>query len=122
MHFRHTATTVMKAHPLALLCFMAMPRWFNDLVGVDMQLNPKPFNFFTQLAREVIQQRKANRTRHRDLLQFLIDSTVDESDIEKLNYGQMTADTETDCKCSFSKILIFYYLDILAGPQTCCTC
>ena len=105
--FVKNALEVMRVNPLALLCFIAMPRWFNDLVGVHVQVAPKPFSFFSQLAREMIQQRKASGTRRLDLLQFLMDTAVDEAEIERFNYDQLTINTETDGKLCF--VYNFFY-------------
>ncbi len=105
--FVSNALEVMKVNPLALVCFISMPRWFNDLVGVRIHVNPTPLNFFIKLAKEVIQQRKASGTRRLDLLKFLMDSAVDEAEIDRFNYDQLTTNTETDGK--FCCVYILFY-------------
>lgn len=93
------ACSLMNVNPLAVLCFISMPLWFNNLVGVRIHVNPKPVDFFMSLARELIKQRKASGTRRLDLLQFLMDTAVNQDEIDKLNYNQLTANTEVDSKC-----------------------
>ncbi len=81
-------------NPLPVLSFLAMPRWFNDLIGVKLPIDPKSFEFFVDLTTEVLKQRKSGGSAGRkgDLVQLLIESYAYDAEIaDDGNYDQLTA-------------------------------
>lgn len=71
-----------------------MPRWFNDLIGVKLPIDPKSFEFFVDLTTEVLKQRKSGGSAGRkgDLVQLLIESYAYDAEIaDDGNYDQLTA-------------------------------
>jgi len=69
-------------------------KYFTSLtVGFE----PQHFNFFRDLGKSVVQQRKANNAQKRnDLVQLLVDAYVSESDLKNSDYNKLTADFEGD--------------------------
>lgn len=76
-----------------LLSFFAMPKRFNRWVGAELGFNMKPFNFFVDLSRAILAQRKAENGKvHRtDLVQLMTDAFVYEDELQKTNYDKLTA-------------------------------
>lgn len=76
-----------------LLSFFAMPKSFNRWVGAELGFNMKPFNFFVDLSRAILAQRKAEngKVRRTDLVQLMTDAFVYEDELQKTNYDKLTA-------------------------------
>ncbi|XP_017491557.1 PREDICTED: cytochrome P450 3A19-like [Rhagoletis zephyria] len=70
----------------------------NNSIGFDDRI----FNFFINLAKEIVKQRKADKsggkaaTKRNDLVQLLMDAYVYESDLKDNNYEKLTASADHD--------------------------
>lgn len=77
------------------LAFFTLPKKVNKWIGNDIALDMNLFNFFIDLSREVIRQRKEGvvKKSHKqtDLVQLLIDAFVYEDDLKDGNYDKLTA-------------------------------
>lgn len=82
---------LMQFSPLRLLSIVFLPSWFLRLMGIETMFPPEPFNFFANLSRHIVKQRKSEHSKPKhDLVQLLIDASVDQKDIENTNYKTMT--------------------------------
>lgn len=79
------------------LAQMIFPRSVNRLFGNTVPVSPGPFNFFIDLSREIVRQRKAvsvnqkqQANKRNDLVQLLIDAFAYEE--EATDYQKMTAE------------------------------
>ena len=76
------------------LAQMIFPRSVNRLFGNTVPVSPGPFNFFIDLSREIVRQRKASlntkQVKRNDLVQLLIDAFAYEE--EATDYQKMTAE------------------------------
>ena len=82
-----------------VLCFLVLPRRLNDLLGVRFQFTDKYFDFFADLTREIVKQRRSNVTqqkRHTDLVQLLIDAFVFEDELKNINFNKLAAHMDAD--------------------------
>lgn len=76
-----------------------MPDAFNRFIGNSIGLSDKRFNFFRDLSRAILKQRKEeakglskkNRT---DIVQLMIDAFVYEDSLKDTNYQKLTASEE----------------------------
>jgi len=67
-----------------------------------MGFKPEHFNFFRDLGRQVVKQRKENKLKRNDLIQLLVDANVTEHELKDGDYNKLTADFEGDGKCVIS--------------------
>lgn len=54
------------------------------------------FDFFRQLAKQVVKQRREGNVKRNDFVQLLMDACVDENDLKKSSYEHLTASNEKD--------------------------
>ena len=79
------------------LAVFMLPQSFNRLIGNSVGFNDKHFNFFRDISRAVIKQRKqlGNGTAKRnDLVQLMMDAFVYENELQDTNYNKLTASAE----------------------------
>ena len=75
------------------LLILLLPKFMRDLLGLDSFFADKPFKFFIEVAKHIVEQRKSGAMGPRnDLVQLLMDARVDQKDIEEMNYEKMTVD------------------------------
>lgn len=81
------------SNPLSVLSYLSMPRWFNDFIGVTLPIPAKPFEFFVDLTKEVLKQRKAGgHSGKSDLVQLFIESYAYDTEVaDDGNYDHLTA-------------------------------
>ena len=85
--------------PFKLIGLLAFPRWLNNLMGIYYGFRDEYFNFFANLTRTIVQQRKQQKSPVRnDLVQLLIDAFVYENELENTSYKKLAADMDQDGK------------------------
>lgn len=99
-----------KTNPLKVLSMLIMPKCFNNFFNLRIVFPEKNFNFFRDLAKTVIRERKEgnkNQTKRNDLVQLLVDSYVYESDLKEENenraYEKLAASMEVEGQLWFFK-------------------
>lgn len=73
-----------------------LPKKFNQLIGNTSRSDPRSTQFFIDLSREIVRQRKSqmhdkNFKKPNDLVQLLVEAFVYEEDLKKINYDHLTA-------------------------------
>ena len=78
---------------LQMICAVAMPKWFNKLVGVHHMANVQSTEFMTGLVKEMIRKRKVQEhssqeaKKRPDLMQLLLDAEVSKEMIDSVGHG-----------------------------------
>ena len=60
------------------------------LLNIKSFQSPKPFEFFVDLAKEIVRQRKATKSKRNDLVQLMMDAYVDEKDLNNTDYQHLS--------------------------------
>lgn len=87
------ATALFRFEPLKVMASLILPRRLNTLLGIKSPLPDGPTEFYIQLCRQMVQQRKNSQSKRNDFIQMLMDSFVYESDLTGQNYDKLTATT-----------------------------
>lgn len=85
-------------NPFRAMCFFGAPRWFNDLIGVHFAFSPKYFDYFANLTRTIVQERRKTNTKRNDLVQLLMDAYVYENDLHNTSFDSLTANIDKEGK------------------------
>ncbi|KAH9387714.1 hypothetical protein TYRP_008908 [Tyrophagus putrescentiae] len=75
------------------ILIILLPDFLLRLIGLNSFFPREPFEFFINMAKHIVQQRKEEEkggTRKNDLVQLLIDARVDQKALEEMNYQKMT--------------------------------
>lgn len=89
------ATKIINVSAFQLVAMYAFPLWLNNLVGVHHDLNHEASEYFFDLCRQIVKQRRANPSfRRNDIVQILLESSVSLEDIEKSGYDKLAASAE----------------------------
>ncbi|KAH9405750.1 Cytochrome P450 3A4, partial [Tyrophagus putrescentiae] len=70
------------------------PRWMLNILGIRTFFDEAPLEFFGNLTREMLKQRKESKVKRNDFIQLLLDSEVDEQQINSVNYDKLTIDND----------------------------
>lgn len=82
--------------PLKLVAALAFPRFLNNLLGIRFFFNDESALFFLDIAKKLIKERKEKGGEGRkDLLQLLINASVDEIELEQ-SYDKLTVNIDED--------------------------
>ncbi|KAJ6223022.1 hypothetical protein RDWZM_001567 [Blomia tropicalis] len=96
--FVEHGTELMDFKAWRILAFFALPikvnRWLDNSLG----FSDWRFNFFVNLSRTIIHQRKNGKNKRNDLIQLLMDSFVYENQLKGNNYESLTASADHDMK------------------------
>lgn len=63
-----------------------------------MGFTEKAFDYFANLTRSILKNRKETNVKRGDLVQLLMDAFVYEADLKNATYDNLTVDTEKDGK------------------------
>src|SRR5699024_4534916 len=76
-----------------LVSFFAMPKQFNKLVGAELGLSMKSFNFFVNLSKSIIAKRReeGGKVKRNDLVQLMMDAFEYEDELNGDQYDNLTA-------------------------------
>lgn len=75
-----------------VIAFYSLPQMVNKWLGNTIGMDDRAFDFFTNVSKEIIKQRRAGDGKKRnDLVQLLIDAFVYESDLKTKNYEKLAA-------------------------------
>ena len=78
--------------PFRLAAILLFPRPVLDSLNIKTLGNPASFEFFHQLTREIIRQRKSSKASPKnDLVQLMIDAEVDENNLSSIDFDNLTA-------------------------------
>lgn len=75
-----------------------LPLWWNNLIGVRSQFDPEHFDFFGNLVKEIVKQRKTTQRRGNDFVQLLMDAYASDKELKEVNFDKLTADMDIDGK------------------------
>ncbi len=75
-----------------------MPMWFNNLLGIRSQFDPEHFDFFGNLVKEIVKQRKSGQKRGNDFVQLLMDAYATDNELKEVNFEKLIADMDKDGK------------------------
>ena len=86
------------------ISYYSMPKWFNQLVGVSHFFRPSSLNYFENLSKELLRQRKEAAkevvTKKRtDFLDILVNASADEAALKNTSWDELTADMDKDGMC-----------------------
>lgn len=91
----HNATKIIDITACRLVALYSFPLWLNNLLGVKHDCNYEATDYFINLCRQIVKQRRANPTSRRDdIVQLLIDGSVSLEEIEKSGYDKLTASAD----------------------------
>lgn len=91
---------------LRILLFIMVPMFIRKRLGLTLGFEPEHFNFFRDLAKQVIKQRKESNYKGKDFVQLLMDANVSEEDLKKLSYDELTASAEKEGKFLIINVFI----------------
>ena len=81
--------------PIRSAAILILPRKILKFLKIEHFFTPKIFQFFIDLTRHVVDQRKSGQTSKRnDLVQLLMDASVDQKDLDQMNYDKMIVSDE----------------------------
>lgn len=98
--FVKNATNLVDFAVWRILSFFVLPNSINRMMNNSIGFDDRIFNFFINLAKEIVKQRKADKssgktaTKRNDLVQLLMDAYVYESDLKDNNYEKLTASAD----------------------------
>src|SRR5699024_10359564 len=88
-----------------ILGLIFLPRFLLNLLDIRTFLDPESFNFFIDLTKHIVKDRKENPEKfvgRNDLVQLLLDASVEEKEIAAKNYENLTVDADKGLfKCYF---------------------
>ena len=93
-----------------LLAVFLFPTFLLKLLNIQTATDQKSFEFFVNLAKEIVRQRKIQKSKRNDLVQLMMDAYVDEKDLNNTDYQHLSA-TMNDGNTHFCNHLV--YFDIL---------
>ena len=74
-----------------ILAIILLPKTLLKLLNIRTANNPRVLDFFINLAKEIVRQRKTKKSKHNDLVQLMMDAYVDEKDLNKADYQHLSA-------------------------------
>lgn len=83
---------------LRSIAILMLPSWALKFLNIKSLFLEGPFQFFVDVSQHILEQRRsAGSSGHRhDLVQLLMDATVDQRDLEQVNYERMTVGDEEE--------------------------
>lgn len=81
-------------NPARALAIIFSPEWVLNLLGVKTFLDPTALQWFIDLSKEMVSKRVKSGQKRADLIQLLLDAKVEESELKKVDYEQLTADAD----------------------------
>ena len=80
-------------NPLRGAATFLLPSTLLKLLGIDTFFPPKVFQFFIDVSRHIVSQRKSGQTGKRnDLVQLLMDASIEQKELDQMNYNNMIVD------------------------------
>lgn len=94
--FVKNATNLVDFAVWRIISFFVLPTTINKLLNNSIGFDDRIFNFFINLAKEIVKQRKSGKqsAKRNDLVQLLMDAYVYESDLKGDNYEKLTASVD----------------------------
>lgn len=94
--FVKNATNLVDFAVWRIISFFVLPNKINHLLNNSVGFDDRIFNFFINLAKEIVKQRKTGgqSVKRNDLVQLLMDAYVYESDLKGDNYEKLTASAD----------------------------
>ena len=82
-------------NPIRAISVFMLPKRILKFIGIEHFFSPKIFQFFIDLTRHVVAERKSGQTNKRnDLVQLMMDASVDQKDLDAMNYEKMIVSDE----------------------------
>lgn len=78
-------------NPLKIASILALPRPILDFLGFTVPFPEGSINFFINLTRQIVLERKKNNVKRNDLIQLMIDTYALEFDGDKDDYSHLMA-------------------------------
>ncbi|XP_017479440.1 PREDICTED: cytochrome P450 3A41-like [Rhagoletis zephyria] len=94
---------VITGFTIDVIAIFLMPMWFNNLLGIRSQFDPEHFDFFGNLVKEIVKQRKSGQKRGNDFVQLLMDAYATDNELKELNFEKLIADMDKDENTSFNE-------------------
>lgn len=92
--FVHFGQKLFWVNPFRAMAIIFLPEWILGLLNVQTFIDPTAMQWFSDLAREMVNKRKQSGEKRPDLVQLLLDAKVEESELAKVNFDQLTADAD----------------------------
>ncbi|KAH9394090.1 Cytochrome P450 3A4 [Tyrophagus putrescentiae] len=81
-------------NPARALAIIFSPEWALNLLNVKSFLDPTALQWFIDLSKEMVGKRVSSGQKRADLVQLLLDAKVEEAELKKVDYEQLTADAD----------------------------
>ncbi|XP_075677184.1 cytochrome P450 3A41-like [Dermatophagoides pteronyssinus] len=82
---------------MRMLAVLTFPKFLLNLLNIRFLFSPESFEYFCNLTREIIRQRKTMKQKPVDLLQLMLEAEVDEKVIDDNNFDNLEAtDDQSD--------------------------
>ncbi len=96
--FVHYGQKFFWVNPARALGIIFSPEWILNLLNVKSFLDPTALQWFIDLSKEMVGKRVSSGQKRADLVQLLLDAKVEEAELKKVNYEQLTADADVKGK------------------------
>lgn len=68
-----------------------LPRLILDLLNIKVFFNQEAFEFFINLAKQIVYKRRSSNIKRNDLVQLLMNACIDEKELKDFSYDKLTA-------------------------------
>ena len=76
---------------LRLMSIFLLPTFLLKFLDLRNPLNPRAFEFFVNLSKEIVRQRKTQKSKRNDLVQLMMDAYVDEKELNNTDYQHLSS-------------------------------
>ena len=91
---------------IRILSVALFPKFVTKFLNIQSEFSPKALDFFTNLAKEIVRQRKTTKLRRNDLVQLMMDAYVDEKELNNTDYQHLST-TMNEGKVDFNKLFVY---------------
>lgn len=81
-----------------ILAIVLLPVPILKLLGIRTFNNPKSFEFFVKLSKEIVRQRKTQKFHRNDLMQLMIDAYADENQLNNKDFQHLSSSMNNGIK------------------------
>lgn len=96
--FVHYGQKFFWVNPARALGIIFSPEWILNLLNVNSFLDPTALQWLIDLSKEIVSKRVRGGQKRADLVQLLLDAKVEEAELKKVDYEQLTADADVKGK------------------------